>query len=445
MPSVTAPPAGAEVTDLDVDVCVVGGGAAGMAAATCAARGGVRVALLEESSVLGGNITRGLVNLDKIAYGGPPMVAGYFQELIQSLAADGAAIYPSEETGWATPFEPDALRARAREMAQKEGVLVRFGCQAAWADREGRTLSAVWAGAQGSLVRVRARHYIDCTGDGHLGFMAGHGYWLGDRNHGQVQGQTLIFYVAPVDFARISEHARNDGQSQVTPYQVIGMRAFMAAFRRKKVGRGSPQQGLLMNRNMDPNMVSISASEVYGNHLEPGGLTDIMAILEEQNQLLHAELEAQIPGFADSRIVRMGERPYLREGRRLMGHYQLTADDVMQARQHDDDVARGWYPIDLHVAYAGGPVHVGQVPAGKWYGIPYRSLVARDLDNLLMAGRCLSATHEALGSVRITPTSMATGQAAGIAAAMAAQAGIPALEVPADELRAEIQRQGGMV
>ena len=435
------------VTTLAADVCVVGGGAAGMSAATAAARAGARTILLEESYVLGGNVTRGTVNLDRIAYNGPAMVAGYFEELISGMVAEGEAIYPTEETMWAVPFEPDALRARALRLALKVGVDVRMGTQAMWVERREtapRSIAAVWATNEGRLVQVRAPIFIDCTGDGNLGFMAGNGYWFGDRTYGQIQGQTLIFHAGPVDFDRMAAYARLGEDHLVNQHQIVGLRELMTEVRDGAMTPGSPQRGALINRNMNPSVVSISVSEVYGNHLEPGGMAEIMRVLEVQNRVIHDFFRARIPGMERSHIVRMAERPYLREGRRLMGLYQLTGGDVVRAVQTDDSVARGWYPIDLHVA-SSGATRLGYVPAGKWYSIPYRCLVARDIDNLLMAGRCLSATHEALGSVRVSPASMAVGQAAGIAAALCAQRSSLPAELEVNDVRSRLLAAGALI
>ena len=419
-----------------------------MSAATAAARAGARTVLLEESYVLGGNVTRGTVNLDRIAYNGPPMVAGYFEELLSGMVAEGEAIYPTEEMSWVVPFEPDALRARALRLALKVGVDVRLGTQAVWVEHRDTapgSIAAVWATNEGRLVQVQASLFIDCTGDGNLGFMAGNGYWFGDRVRGQIQGQTLIFHAGPVDFDRMAAYARLGQGHLVNELQIVGFRDLMAEVHGGAMTPGSPQRGALVNRNMNPSMVSISVSEVYGNHLEPGGMAEIMRVLEVQNRTIHDFFRKRVPGMEQSHIVRMAERPYLREGRRLIGLYQLTGNDVLQAVQTDDSIARGWYPIDLHVAWADGPTSIGYVPSGKWYSIPYRCLVARDIDNLMMAGRCLSATHEALGSVRVSPASMAVGQAAGIAAALCAQRGSVPAKLDVQDLRSRLLRAGALI
>ncbi len=318
------PGADAPLAALEADVCVVGGGAAGMSAATVAAGMGARTVLLEESSVLGGNVTRGLVSLDRVAWGGELMVGGWFADLILRLEQQGDARFPGPATHFTTPCDADALRTMALSLAHEAGVDVRFGSKVTWAEVSDRRITSVWAREHGSLVQVSAPLFIDCTGDGNLGHMAGCSYWLGDRDEGSIQGQTLIFCVAPVDFERLAEYARAEG-SQVETYRVVGLRSFMRDLRSSGEVEGSPQEGLLIDRNMWPNMVSISGSETYGDHLRPGALSEIVAELERQNRQIHQALYDHVPGFEGSRIVRTADRPYLREGRRLTGYYQLSA------------------------------------------------------------------------------------------------------------------------
>jgi hypothetical protein len=423
---------------------VVGAGAAGLAAATCAARAGTKALLLEESYKVGGNLTRGLVNLDKVAWGGQVMVGGYFRDLVQTLAVEGQALYPSLENTFSTQCDPDALERKALQFARKVGVDVRLGAQVTGAETDGTLLRAVWAQGQGTSVRITAEVFIDATGDGHLGYLAGHPYWLGDRDHGRVQGQTLIFFAAPVDWGRLSDYVGREGGS-VDPNRLVGLRPFMARLKARGGVLADIQSGVLINRNLWPEMVSISASETYQNHLEPGALVKIMEVLSEQNREIHQALSAEVPGFRNSRITRVADRPYLREGRRLVGLCQLSLADIAESRKPPDSIARGWYPVDLHTE--DGPAETQTTPfaAGEYYGIPYRCLVARDLENLLMAGRCISVTHEALGSTRISPVSMSLGQAAGMAAALCVRGNLKPARVPVKKIQEEIVRAGGLI
>jgi FAD dependent oxidoreductase len=436
------PPSSARPLTLAAQVCVVGGGAAGMAAATTAARQGASTLLLEQSYKLGGNVTLGLVNLDKVAWGGPIMVGGYFDDLIRAIELEGHAVYPSEETAFSTPCDPGALERMALRMALGSGAEVRLGTQATAVERDGPHLQAVWAQSQGESLRITAEVFVDATGDGHLGYLAGHPYWLGDPVHGRVQGQTLVFWASPVNWGQLSDYVvRHDGIADA--YRALGLRSFMHDLRTRGETLADIQGGMLVNRNLWPEMVSISASETYQNHLAPQAVVQIMRVLCEQNQQIHQALVAEVPGFRDSRIIRIADRPYLREGRRLVGRYQLCLDDIRNTRKPADSVARGWYPVDLHMP--DGTTQQSLCRSGEYYGIPYRCLVARDLDNLLMAGRCISVTHAALGSTRISPVSMSLGQAAGIAASLCARNRLKAALVPVSDIQDQIEEAGGLI
>jgi hypothetical protein len=148
-----------------------------------------------------------------------------------------------------------------------------------------------------------------------------------------------------------------------------------------------------------------------------------------------------VPGFEESYVIESGPQVGIRESRRVMGEYVLTADDVLAARKFDDVVARGTYPIDVHSPTGKGTV-LKRVPAGEAYDIPLRCLLPRGADNLLVAGRCISGTHEAHSSYRVMPIATATGQAAGVCAALAARAGISPRDVPAARVQAELLRPG---
>jgi hypothetical protein len=148
-----------------------------------------------------------------------------------------------------------------------------------------------------------------------------------------------------------------------------------------------------------------------------------------------------VPGFAESYVVQSGVGIGVRETRRIVGDYVLTADDVLSARKFEDVIARGTYPIDIHNPTGRGTV-LRAVPAGDAYDIPLRCLLPRGVDHVLTAGRCISGTHEAHSSYRVTPTAMATGQAAGVCAALAAHTGRLARAVPIRDVQAELLRQG---
>jgi len=155
-------------------------------------------------------------------------------------------------------------------------------------------------------------------------------------------------------------------------------------------------------------------------------------------------MRREVPGFEQAYVSVTGPQIGVRETRRVMGEYVLTEEDVLGARKFEDGVALASYPVDIHNPRGAGTV-LKHLPAGEWYSIPYRCLVPRGIDGLLVAGRPISATHEAHSSVRVQPTCYAMGQAAGIAAAIAAAGRIPPRAVDVQAVRAQIRTQGGIL
>jgi hypothetical protein len=152
-------------------------------------------------------------------------------------------------------------------------------------------------------------------------------------------------------------------------------------------------------------------------------------------------LQRHVPGFANAYAVQSGTHIGVRETRRIVGEYQLTANDLLSARKFDDAVARGTYPMDIHNPQGKGTI-LQRLPPGEAYDIPLRCLQPKGVDHLLVAGRCISGTHEAHSSYRVMPIAMSTGQAAGVCAALAARAGKVPRELPAVQVQRELKRQG---
>jgi hypothetical protein len=162
-----------------------------------------------------------------------------------------------------------------------------------------------------------------------------------------------------------------------------------------------------------------------------------------QMREIAAFLRKYVPGFERSYVVQSGVTG-VRETRRIRGEYQLTSEDILGARKWDDVIARGTYPIDIHNPQGKGTLLM-RLPPGESYDIPLRCLVPQRVDRLAVAGRCISGTHEAHSSYRVMPIAMATGQAAGVCAALAARARTTIRDVPAGDVQAELRRQGATV
>ena len=444
----------------DTDVLVVGGGPAGLGAAVGAADAGARVVLAERYGFLGGNATAALVmplmsfhtrknTREKIGattllptdHGpGDPIVAGVLKRLLERLVRAGGAIPPSLETGYVVPFDPEWFKIAAFDLLDEAGVQFLLHAFAAEvlreADDKGGLSGVIFETKSGPLV-VRARVIIDCTGDGDVAARAGAPFEIG-RFDGLTQPMTLMFRV--VDF----ERAAFEAYVRAHPKEWRGVHGLWD-LARKAAAAGEldlPREDVLFFATPHERELSVNTTRitrVLG--VDVWDLSYAEWCGRQQMRQIAAFLRRYVPGFERAYVAQSGVHVGVRETRRIVGDYQLTADDVLGARKFKDSIARGAYPVDIHNPDGKGTV-LKHVPPGEAYDIPLRCLLPRNIENLIVAGRCMSGTHEAHSSYRVMPIVMATGQAAGVCAAVAAKTARTPRSVPVREVQRELARQG---
>jgi len=405
-------------------VLVAGGGPAGLAAAVAAARRGAATLLIERYGFLGGMATAGLVNPFMGWHaGGEPLVAGIFQQTLDRMRAAGG--YGGKRQPRA--FDPEVLKLVADELCAEAGVQLRLHTLLTRAEVEQGRIARVRSEGKSGTREWAAEIYIDCTGDADLAFHAGVPCDEGRAEDGLTQPMTLNFRMAGVALSRMP------GRKKIN-------RLFDAA---KATGRvDCPRENVLLFHTLRPGVVHFNTTRV--TCLSPTsseGLTRAETEARRQAHELARFLISDVPGFERAYLQQCAPQIGVRESRRIRGDYALTEDDVLGARKFLDGIARSNYPVDIHSPTGAGTV-IRAVPEGDYYEIPYRCLLPLEIDNLLVAGRCISATHEAQASLRIMPTCFAMGEAAGVAAAMAAQRGVSLRELPAEELRQALRDQG---
>ena len=403
----------------DADVCVVGSGSAGSTAAIAAARGGASVVLVEQLPFLGGTSTAVLDTF----YGfwtpgeGPrKVVGGIADEVVTGLRVLGPVVERPNTYGAGTgvTYLAEHLKIVWERLVRDAGVriLIHAMLQAAAVD-DGRVATIVVATKAG-LGRIVARTFVDASGDADLCAYAG----LGFETAGELaraQTLTTTFRMANVDGARRATiatrqlHAlmaaaadegydlpRREGSDHVTP--IDGVTATIMT-RLESTERQATDARLITATDPD----FLTAAEIAGRR----------QALEYARFLVD-----RVPGYERASLVALGTRIGVRETRRVYGDARLTRDDVLAARQFDDQIGLCGAPIEDH--QAGPDTRWAYLPSGAAVGIPFGTLVVRDALNVLVAGRCFSATHDAHASVRSMAQCMAMGQAAGTAAAMAA-------------------------
>jgi ribulose 1,5-bisphosphate synthetase/thiazole synthase len=418
----------------DMDVLVVGGGSAGTAAAVAAARTGARVALVDRASYLGGT---GASVLDTF-YGfycpgqsERKVVGGIPDEVVSNLEERKAAIKRPSTYGAGTgiTYHPDLLKVVWEELATKAGVRVLLHTY--FLDtimKQGAVRGAVVANKRG-LWQITARVVVDASGDGDVAYRAGAEYE--DMRAVPVQSLTTTFRLGNVDVERAQA---------VKKSQLWGMMSEAASSGEYRLPRieGSvhvtPYPGI-----MATNMVRLQVEDPT-DPIQISG-----AEIEGRRQALeyHRFLRDCVPGYEESVLLSFSTYIGVRESRRILGEYWLTREDVLSARKFEDAVAMCGAPIEEH--HAGADTRWEYLPEGTAYDIPYRTLLPRGVEGLVIAGRCLSASHDAHASVRSMGQCMALGQAAGLAAAQAACAGRSPREIDVRLLQRDLLKLGAVL
>jgi glycine/D-amino acid oxidase-like deaminating enzyme len=455
------------------DVLVVGGGSSGIAAAVSAARCGARTVLVERYGFVGGTSTAGLVGPFMTSYsadGKEQVVAGVFQEVVDRMVALGGAIDPSQtQAGSAhagfihyghahvTPFHAEALKLAAVEMLDEAGVELRFhtsfvnamtdrggggGEDAAHITGAGRITGAVVLD-KGGLRALPATVVVDASADGDVAARAGAAFTVGRAADGKMMPATMFFRVGGIDDGRVeqwmSEHAKlHPGER---PFECLVQQA-------RREGRWNiPREYINLYREPRAGEYRINTTRIHGiDGTNPLDLS--RAEVEGRRQVgeVMRFLREHCPGCADARLLETAAQAGIRETRHVTGVYVLSGDDVLRGARFPDAVARCAYPIDIHdPTGTRGSLKGPQETGSNFYDIPYRCLVPAAVEQLLIAGRCISATHEGAASARVIPACYATGQAAGTAAALAVRQGVPPRRVPVDELRDVLRRAGAIV
>lgn len=406
------------------DVVVCGGGPGGIAAALGAARAGAETLLIERYGFLGGGATAMLVNpWMTFKAGERQIIFGVLQELIERLQSMGAYGHPRS----AHAFDPEALKVVAENLCREASVSLLYHTFLTGTRVENGRIAAVQVANKAGLSEYTAEVYVDSTGDGDLAWMAGSAVEKGREEDGLSQPMTLNFRVANVDIDRMPSREEINQK-------------YNAAKERGEID--CPRENVLFFYATQAGVIHFNTTRVVmKDATDPWELTEAEIEARRQTWQIVAFLKREVAGFADAYLQMTAPQIGVRESRRVMGQYVMTAEDCLTARKFADCIARGSYPVDIHNPVGEGTV-IKRVPPGEWYEIPYRCLLPLKIRNLLIGSRCVSATHEAHSAIRVQPIVIAMGQAAGAAAGLCVRHGLEprALDVPM--LQKELVLQG---
>jgi hypothetical protein len=397
------------------DVVVVGGGSAGLAAAVRAGSAGARTALVERYGFLGGMATAGMVStICGLYHGSPsavpePINEGFAESFARRLAAMPGGQKPVRRgRSFVLPYRPFAFACLADELvASVPQVDVYLHAYVVAAESASGRIDLVRVVTSERTLQVQAKVVVDTSGDGVVAHLAGAGTESAPPSERQLP--SLVFVLQQVD---------TDALGSGPPLALL--RTLVAAERDGLLPKGGA------NLTLSP---SAQAGEVIGK-LALGNLAehvsasrDFLTAAEQEGRrrvLVLTEFLKTLPAFARAFVSHVAPQIGVRESRRVIGRYELTREDVLSGRKFEDAVARASWPIELWEEGQLGATYE-YLDEEQTYDIPLRSLQARDVANLFVAGRCMSATHAALGSARVIGTCLATGAAVGTLAARMAE------------------------
>ena len=413
------------------DIIVVGGGFAGASAAISAGRLGKSVLLIEKYNCMGGAACYDLVNpFMPYATTNPEsgeridLSCGLFSEIVDRLRTLGGA----NQSKRSLPFNEEVLKYLLNTMAIESGVDLLYQTYVTGVRKEGDRIKAVKISNVSGNSEIEGESFIDATGDANLAVMADCPFMLGRESDNLCQPMTLCFRLAGVKGYDGDLKARIN--ALYSEYQASG-----------KIK--NPRENVLIFKTLVGDILHFNTTRVV--KLDPTNAEDVTKaeiIAREQVFEMYNFLRENFDEFKDSTLISTGIQIGVRESRMIDGEYTLTKDDLLSCARFDDSIAVCNYDIDIHSPDGSGTSHY-YFPHGEYYTIPYRCLIPKNAENLLVAGRCVSADHDAQASLRIMPTCATLGEAAGIAASLALNGNVRSVDT--DELRKILKEKGAKV
>ncbi|MDD4165264.1 MAG: FAD-dependent oxidoreductase [Eubacteriales bacterium] len=439
------------------DIVVCGGGTAGAFAAISAAEQGKKVLLIEQFGSIGGSATNALVlPIMSTHIEGNPQCSYISKKVRNRIFSYGG----SDESGrW---FDPIILKIVLEELCLEAGVKLLYHTFISEVIREGSKMKGVLISNKAGLQIVEGNIFIDCTGDGDVSVLAGAGYTKGNPDTGKNQPISLRYIVSGIDKAALGEFFKSEikrtginiaiNPDPANIYAAVTATGewTLADLFKKAIANGDLaeedryyfQAFSIVGRE---DALAFNNPEFFDcvDGTDPEHLTKTQI---EGRQRIFKQLKffkKYMKGFEKAYISEIAPMVGIRESRNIEAEYILSANDIISRRKFDDAICQSNYPVDIHGKSLDFTNYSKPVDDGKpYYEIPYRSLVVRGIDNLLVAGRCLGAEFLAQSSLRVQHSVRASGEAAGIAAAYSLEKGIPPRSVDGKDVRMEMQKLG---
>ena len=426
------------------DVIVAGGGAAGVSAATNIARKGHRVLMIERYGFCGGGAVAGMsgticglyLSSDRNANRAEQVVFGFADEFRKRLIARGGLTEPQRYgKTWTVTHDPHMWRENADDFLSDTGVNILYHSRVVVVLRDGDTVRGVIVDTKSGLAKIEAKLVVDASGDADVVHRAG---WATTKGQdGTIQNPTMIFRLGNVDVDTYLEYW---GENTISPEHVIE-----ALIEAENSGNYHlPRKKIWIFPTSRPNEIMVNATRILGRDgrdldvTDPVDHTEAEIVARHQVREYARFLKDKVPGCVDSYVVDTGVEVGIRQTRSIVGVKRLTNQDVVGRHKHADGVVRCPWPIELHS---------GQKPKVEWllddyYEIPFGTLIPEIGENIIVAGRCLAAEHEALASARVTAQCFGYGHAAAVAADIALRDGVALRDIRGEDVRDILNREG---
>ncbi|MCI8405090.1 MAG: FAD-dependent oxidoreductase [Clostridia bacterium] len=445
------------------DVAVIGGGIAGCMAALGAARCGADVILIERYGFLGGTLTAcGTGPMMTFHAGNIQVVQGITGELIKRLEKKGLSTgHIFDTTGYTysvTPFSAEGMKCELEEMMKEANVTLLYHstvCDVKYYDREIKSVEV--CGKSGKHL-IEAKMFVDASGDCDLSFLAGLSYTKGRKNDGKCQPMTMNFKLINVDAEKVKEYIMSNNDefprlkgnlSKVTKSCRLSIGGYVKTLKEaQKDGRISfcREDILFFETNTEGEFIVNTTRVIEADPTKPEDLTKAEIEGRKQAWEVYNLLRKSVRGFENAELEFTGPFIGIRSSRQIKGIYTITAYDIVNCIKFEDTIACGGYPIDIHApeGYSGSMYDKTKfsLKYGDIYTIPYRALISGEADNLLTAGRCISAEFEAQAAIRVSPNAGAIGHAAGTAAGICANSKVTVHELNYKLLKDTLLKQG---
>lgn len=440
-------------SQLDYDVVVIGGGPAGINAAIAAGRTGAKTILIERYGFLGGMSTIALVYpwMTFHTSSGKQVIKGIAQEIVNRLQeSNGSPGHLRDTVGFTysvTPYDGEKYKLISLQMLEESNVDVLVHSFVDKVNVEENKIVSVSLTTKSGPISISGKQFVDTTGDADVAFLAGASCLKGRDSDQKTQPMTMKFRMRNVNLEKVKEVMKSNPTNfyKKTPINELdsipltGVQGFYKEWNEAALPINRDQVLFFAGPNDDE--VLVNCTRVQG--LDATNVFDLTLGEKEGRKqvfMMVDFLTKHVTGFEDAVLSQVGTQIGVRESRRIKGEYSLTMEDVIFGKKPKDTIALSGYPIDIHDPTGKGVV-ADDIKGDGSYGIPYRCLIPLEIDNLLVGGRCISTSHEALATTRLTPSCMATGQAAGTAAGLAVKDQISPKELNVETLREHLLEQ----